>query len=187
VFILREPLLRKRGFLLIEAFKMLDVIELENRVAKFLEDRGFSLADFQVSGSGRAHTFRVFVERLNGESADINDCAWLSPVLSVFLESLGVYEANSVLEVSSPGLDRTLKKDSDFERFKGRLVRVTALSAGKKLTIEGTLLGLKDDDIVLMMSPGERVKMSLPGFALIDQELHIRREIVERVRLKPEV
>ena len=62
-----------------------------------------------------------------------------------------------MLEVSSPGLDRPLKKDADFERFSGRLVEVGLYKPihGSKL-VTGTLVGLQDGQIILTLDSGER-------------------------------
>lgn len=166
---------------------MLDAIELEQKLEVFLQDRGFNLVDLHLATSGRSHTFRIFVEHANGTPADLNDCTWLSPMLTVFLEGLGVFYENSVLEVSSPGLDRTIKRDRDFQRYTGRQVRVSLVVEGKKLTILGKLQGLIEGDIAISEVNQDAIPTWLPGVKFEQSVLRLPRNIVEKVRLVPEV
>jgi len=68
------------------------------------------------------------------------------------------------LEVSSPGLDRPLKKESDFERFKGELVEVKVFKPieGKKI-FEGELVGYKDNKIIIKKNGNELMELSGQG------------------------
>ncbi len=166
---------------------MLDVIEIEEKLETFLEDRGFSLVDFHVLGTTGAHIFRIFVERASGQPADLDDCSWLSPMLSVFLESLGVFTEDSTLEVSSPGLDRAIKKEKDFVRYAGKDVKVTVSIEGRKITFIGELVGLVEDAVAVKPFKVESKVLSAPGVYLQGEILRIPREFVLQVRLKPEV
>ncbi len=167
--------------------EMLDVIELESKLESFLEERGFNLVDFQIARFGRSHTFRVFVEHTNGNPADLSDCAWLSPMVSVYLESLGVFSSDSVLEVSSPGLDRIIRKLKDFERFTGHLVKVKVLFEGKRMSVLGRLRGATDDEVALAEIESPKDFLSAPGVRFEEGVLLLPRENIEQVRLKPEV
>lgn len=88
---------------------------------------------------------RVFLDRPEGITVD--DCQNVSKQLSVLLD---VYQYGSdayVLEVSSPGLDRQLFGPKDYERFRGRLIRVTYFSGQPraKKTIVGRLEGFRPE------------------------------------------
>ncbi len=79
---------------------------------------GFECVDFQHSNRGRL--LRVFIDKPEGVSVD--DCAAVSRQLTrVFAVEGADYDR---LEVSSPGLDRPLRKASDFQRFAGQRVEV---------------------------------------------------------------
>lgn len=79
---------------------------------------GYELVDVERTGQGRM--MRVFIDKPGGINLD--DCATVSNHLSRVLTVENVsYER---LEVSSPGLDRPIKKERDFERFSGQKVRV---------------------------------------------------------------
>lgn len=90
-------------------------------VAKLVETTlagmGYELVDFEVSGRG---LMRVFMDKPEGIA--LQDCERVSNQLTRLFMVEGVeYER---LEVSSPGLDRVLKKSSDFERFKGQQAQI---------------------------------------------------------------
>jgi len=107
----------------------------EKLVENVLAEDVFELVDLEVSGGGRV--LRVFVDKPGGVS--VGDCARLSERLSERLDIEDFIPYRYTLEVSSPGLDRPLKRESDYERFQGRLARITT-SAGRVHT--GRILGL---------------------------------------------
>lgn len=129
---------------------------------------GFELVDAQASNHGRL--LRVFIDKAGGVNVD--ECAAVSRHLSRVLAVEGVdYER---LEVSSPGLDRTLRKRADFERFAGRRVdvRMRAPDGTGRRRFVGVLRGL-EGDAVAMEVEGMRVSLALAG--------------LERARLIPEL
>jgi ribosome maturation factor RimP len=128
-----------------------------------LAGMGFELVDAQVSNRGRL--LRIFIDRPAGIDAGItvDDCADVSRHLSHVLAVEGIdYDR---LEVSSPGLDRPLRKAADFERFSGQDVDVRmrmADESGRRrfvgrlvgvaegvatVEVEGRAVGLKLDEI----------------------------------------
>jgi ribosome maturation factor RimP len=111
----------------------------EKLVENVLAEDVFELADLEVSGGGRI--LRVFVDKPGGVS--LADCARLSERLSLRLDIEDFIPYRYTLEVSSPGLDRPLKRESDYERFVGRLARITTepAIAGQNVHI-GRILGL---------------------------------------------
>ena len=80
-----------------------------------------------------------------------SDCERVSQQLSVILDVEGLIEGPGyVLEVSSPGLDRALRKSADFERFAGKLAKVTTSEPiGEQSFFEGRLGGLADGKVRL--------------------------------------
>ena len=93
-------------------------MDLSSLLETTLAGLGYELVDMERSGQGRM--MRIFIDKLGGINLD--DCAAVSNHLSRVLTVENVsYER---LEVSSPGLDRPLKKERDFVRFAGQKVRV---------------------------------------------------------------
>jgi ribosome maturation factor RimP len=93
-------------------------MDLHSLLEKTLAGLGYELVDLERSGKGRM--LRVFIDKPEGIS--VEDCARVSQHLSRVLTVENVdYER---LEVSSPGLDRLLKKEGDFVRFAGQRARI---------------------------------------------------------------
>ena len=91
---------------------------------------------------------RVFIDREGG--IEIDDCQTLSERLEEELDKRDIIPDSYILEVSSPGLDRVLKKDRDFQREMGKTVDVSLYAPmdGKKLLV-GTLTAYGDGKITL--------------------------------------
>ena len=78
---------------------------------------------------------RIFVDKAGG--IDLDDCQAISEKLSAQLDASDIISGAYILEVSSPGIDRILKKDKDFVREAGKVVDVTLYAPldGKKLFV----------------------------------------------------
>jgi len=141
---------------------------LDGIVETTLAGLGFELVDLQVSNRGRF--LRVFMDKADGITVD--DCADVSRHLSRLLEVEGVdYDR---LEVSSPGLDRPLRRPADFARFAGHRVDVKmrlADAQGRRRYV-GLLRGV-DGGSATVEVDGLAVTLPLDG--------------VERARLVPEL
>jgi ribosome maturation factor RimP len=119
---------------------------------------GYELVDTQVSGRGRL--VRVFIDKADGITVD--DCADVSRQLSRVFEVEGVdFER---LEVSSPGLDRPLRKAADFERFAGQRVdvRMKAPDATGRRRFVGQLQGVQGETATVIVD-GRAVALKLSG------------------------
>lgn len=112
---------------------------------------------------------RVFLDKPTG--IEIEDCQWVSEQLEAKLDELDPIKESYFLEVSSPGLDRPLKKDKDFARHIGDKIEVHTYTPinGRKLFI-GTLVGMVDGNINLDVA-GETI--SLPKDKAAQIRLHI--------------
>ena len=154
-----------------------DSLQLEEELDRMLYDYGFQLADLQIVSFARSKTFRLFVDRVDGVPITLDDCAGLAPQVVLFLEMKRIYDERSSLEVSSPGLDRVLKRDRDFERYLGSEARVTFFEGGQKKSIIGELTSFNDE--VLVITPS-----SAKGE---EKALQIERKSLERVHLVPHV
>jgi ribosome maturation factor RimP len=105
---------------------VVSVVALEPLLELTLSGLGYQLADFEYSNHG--NMLQVFIEKIDKVSGDatggitLADCAAASRQLQRVLEVEGI--AYGRLEVSSPGLDRRLKRAADFARFTGREAQV---------------------------------------------------------------
>lgn len=120
---------------------------VEQLVLQMLADTDIELVDVEYVKE-REWYLRVFLDKEGG--IEIEDCQWLSEQLEAKLDEMDPIKESYYLEVSSPGLDRALKKDRDFVRHAGDKVEVNLFAPldGQK-TLVGTLKGLHDDSIVL--------------------------------------
>lgn len=111
---------------------------------------GYEFVDVELAKEHGAAFLRIFVDKEGGMSLD--DCSAFHHAIMGELEDLEY----DYLEISSPGVDRPLKRDKDFEKAKGETVEVKLYRAidGVKL-IQGQLLGLEGDQVVLMTEAGE--------------------------------
>ena len=94
-----------------------------------------------------------------------SDCERVSQQLSVILdvEDLIPGPAGYTLEVSSPGMDRALKKATDFERFKGRLAKIsTSEPVGEAMFFEGRLAGFADGKVRVELKGKEARTVEVP-------------------------
>ena len=127
---------------------------------------GYELVDFERSGRG---LLRVFIDKLEGISVD--DCQAVSNQLTrLFLVENVDYDR---LEVSSPGLDRPLKKEADFVRFAGQKVQLKLRMplAGRR-NFAG-IIGAVNDGLLQLDVDGSQVVIELPN--------------VDKARLVPEI
>ena len=100
--------------------------EIEARVEELMigiiADSEFELVDVEYVME-RDWYLRIFVDKAGG--IDLDDCQMLSEKLGKLLDHEPMIEGPYILEVSSPGIDRVLKKDRDFVREAGKMVDVT--------------------------------------------------------------
>ncbi len=138
----------------------------ENLVLPIVEKEKIELVDIEYKKEGPNWYLRIYIDKPNGITLD--DCQKVSEQLSDKLDKEDPIKENYFLEISSPGLDRPLKKESDFTRFKGEMVEVKLYETlnGSK-TIEGELLGLENnnikvnvDSVGLMEIPRDKVALT---------------------------
>jgi len=145
--------------------RMASLLEI---VEPTLEGLGFEVIDVQASNHGRL--LRIFIDKPGGITVD--DCADVSRHLTQFLAVEGVdYDR---LEVSSPGLDRPLKKPADYLRFSGQKaeIRMRSPRADGRRRFVGVLRGI-EGSVVNMEVDGASVALEIAG--------------VERARLVPDL
>jgi ribosome maturation factor RimP len=141
-------------------------LRLEKVVEPAVRGMGYELVDVQASNGGRL--LRLFIDKPGGVTLD--DCAQISRHLTRVLAVEGIdYDR---LEVSSPGLDRPLRKEADFARFAGSRaeVRMRTPDASGRRKFAGVLRG----------AGGGRVSLELEG-----QTVELALEDVDRAKLIP--
>jgi ribosome maturation factor RimP len=144
--------------------RVADVVE--ELVMPVIQEKDLELVDIEFIKEGKDKFLRVYIDHTDGITLD--DCQAVSEYLSERLDEMDPIEEAYYLEVSSAGLDRELKKESDFEKFKGRAVEAYLYQAveGKKV-IEGELLGLFENAVAIKVSENETLELSKDKIAKV--------------------
>ncbi len=125
-------------------------MSVEEEVKKVVESHGAKLYDTEVVNEDGRTIYRVYILKEGGVDLDL--CADISRDLSPMLDVYPPVSGQYYLEVSSPGVERTLKKPEHFINSVGSDVRLK-LSSGD--VVKGRLLGFEDGKVVLETSAGE--------------------------------
>lgn len=129
--------------------------QVEQCVTPVLENLGFELAERELIFQQGQWVLRLYIDRADGSSVALEDCETASRAVEGVLDVESPIPHRYCLEVSSPGLDRPLRRRQDFERFKGSEVEIrsqTPIDGRSHFT--GKLKGLENDCIVV--EEGER-------------------------------
>lgn len=128
----------------------MDAKEIEALVTPLIEQEGGELVDLQWRKEGHQWVLRLFLDKPAGITLD--DCAYFSDRVSATLDEGDKITRSYVLEVSSPGLDRVIKKDKDFERFTGKPVKLRLkLPENGQRRFMGVLSGLKEGRVMILV------------------------------------
>jgi ribosome maturation factor RimP len=127
--------------------------EIWRLVEPELAQLGYELIEVEIGRMGRSGVLRLFIDKEGGITLD--DCTAATQLLDPVLDEHNFMDGNYVLEMSSPGFDRPLRRPRDFERFTGEPVKITTYSAveGRK-RFHGTLAGFADG--MVQLRSGER-------------------------------
>jgi len=120
---------------------------IEELVTPILEELNLELVDIEFIKEGRNWFLRVYIDTPSG-GIDIEQCALVSERLSVLLDEKDPIEQNYYLEVSSPGAERPLKKESDFEKAVGKFIYVKTYEPIKDMKeFQGYLKAYNEDGL----------------------------------------
>jgi ribosome maturation factor RimP len=124
-----------------------------------IQDETLELVDVEYKKLGKTWTLRIFIDGTNGVTVD--DCQKVSRQIEDMIEIDDLISNPFVLEVSSPGLDRPLKKEKDFLRFKNKAVQVKTFSPlENRKNFRGTIRDCKNQ-ILFLDEEGVPLEISL--------------------------
>jgi len=124
------------------------VREIEPEIKQIVEDAGYIFVDLVHRREGRSSILSVVIHK--EPSVSLKDCEKVSRRVELFLDSVDIIPQRYILEVTSPGLDRTIRRDFEYDIFKGRLAKITFLDdSGKVHTTEAVLVGIQDEELVV--------------------------------------
>ncbi len=138
----------------------------EELIMPIIEANNFELVDVEYVKEGSNWYLRAYIDKEGGINVD--DCELVSRALSDLLDEHDFISEAYILEVSSPGLLRPLKKDKDFERNLSELVEVKLYKAiDKQKEFEGILKAYTSDTITIELEDGEEKTFNRQETALV--------------------
>ncbi|MES9898465.1 MAG: ribosome maturation factor RimP [Sedimenticola sp.] len=145
---------------------------LTEMIREAVEPMGYELVGVEYRSQGTGGSLlRIYIDHTNGINVD--DCASVSRQVSSVFDVEDPIRENYSLEVSSPGLDRPLFSEKDYERFAGSRVNIKLRTKlYEKRRFQGVLQGILDGDVVV---------------AVDDQEYRLPLEQIDKARLVPEL
>ncbi len=143
-----------------------EIVERVDALLKsIVEKNGFELVDIEFVKEGPNRYLRVYADKDGGITID--DCEIISRALEAELEKDDFIQQAYILEVSSPGIDRILKKDFEYIKYKGRMVEVKLYKPVDKIKhYQGELVGLIDEKIVIKNENDEEMSFDKKDVAV---------------------
>ncbi len=137
--------------------------KVEDLIKPIIEEHNYDLVDVVYAKEGKEWYLRVFIDKTEGITLD--DCELISREVGQLLDTIDPIKTTYILEVSSPGIDRPLKKEKDFLRFVGNKVIIKTFETinGQK-AFKGQLKEFKEG-IVTIIVDGKDIDISLDKIA----------------------
>jgi ribosome maturation factor RimP len=145
--------------------------EVRQVVEPILQSQGRELVDLEYQRESQGWVLRIYIDQEGGVT--VEDCAEVNREVGANLEVRDLIANPYVLEVSSPGLTRSLKKAEDFIKYQTRLVKVKTFKPieGRR-NFKGTLLGLEGERVRLMVE-GRIYEIPLEGITKANLEIEL--------------
>ena len=140
--------------------------KVRNLLTQVIEETGVELVDIEFAKEGQNWYLRIYIDKNNGITID--DCEKTSRIAEKILDEKDIIEQAYILEVSSPGIDRPIKKDEDFEKFAGEIVDIKLYKAiDKQKEFQGALKGLEGSIVTIVEENGEELSFERKDIASI--------------------
>lgn len=138
----------------------------EELIMPVIGENSFELVDVEFVKEGQDFYLRAYIDKEGGITID--DCEIVSRALSDMLDREDFISEPYILEVSSPGLTRPLKKEKDYARSVGRRIEVKLFKAqDKRREFEGILKEYDENMIVVVEDSGESITIMRNNISLI--------------------
>jgi ribosome maturation factor RimP len=139
---------------------------------KILEFGAMELVHIEMKREPKGLLLRLFIDKEGGVTLD--DCARVSRQLSAQMDVEDPIQERYTLEVSSPGLDRPLWSDRDYDRFRGHRIRLSTFGpVGGRRNFLGRLVGLCDGEVRLVLDEGNQIAIPRDQVAKARLEVEI--------------
>src|SRR3989338_925276 len=127
----------------------MEIIDRVKEIARdYIKERGIEIVDIAFRREQQGLVLRILADKPEG--IKISECEEFNNFLSEALDEDSVIKDGYILEISSPGLDRPMKTDKDFEHAMGKALEITTFEAiDSRKTHAGRLIGMDKDNIVI--------------------------------------
>ena len=143
---------------------------LEELIAPVVEAEGYECVDVTFEKAGKDWVLTTYIDGPNGIGLD--DCEVVSRKLSDLMDEKDPIEQSYLLEVSSPGIDRPLKKEKDFARNMDKRIVVSfyaPVNGSKQLS--GILKGYKGVTLTLQLDSEEMMELEMSAVSKVAPEI----------------
>jgi len=178
IFPKRESLLKRAKKARFFNIRMIDSKEIIKRVERIVEpilmEEGLELVDIEFRREKAGWVLRIYIDRRIG-GVTLGDCVRVSRELGELLDVEDFIPYSYNLEVSSPGINRPLRKKEDFERFRGEWVKLKLMEPIKgRRNVRGRIWGIEGDNILLIVDEQIwEIPYSLIAKANLDPEIEV--------------
>ena len=133
-------------------------------IEPIIEDHDMELVDMEFRRERGGWVLRLFIDRLEGMT--LGDCAEISGRVGAVLDVKDIIDVPYALEVSSPGVNRPLRKEKDFQRFVGNTVVLKTMESrdGQK-NFKGQIMDVREGNLLLLCLDGREVIIPLQAIA----------------------
>ena len=142
---------------------------IEEKVEKLLEAKinelGYELYDVEYAKEGKNYFLRIFIDKEDG--IDLNDCEKVNDGIMDLLDSADYIKEQYFLEVSSPGIERIIRKEKHFDSAMGEAIEVKLYKPiNKEKDLEGILTGY-DEETITMTYENDEISVPRSNIAQI--------------------
>ncbi len=138
--------------------------EIEAAIEPVLARDGFEVVDVEYARRGGAGVITVFIDREGG--VDLDQCARVSEIIGPLLDTYDLVKGRYYLEISSPGIERRLRKPAHFQRHVGDEVRIqTRDPIESRRRFRGTLVVADDNACVVETEDGTQHRIPYDAIA----------------------
>ena len=140
--------------------------KVKNLLNNKIEELGYDLYDVEYAKEGKNYYLRIFIDKPEG--IDLTDCEKVNDAINTLLDDANYIKEQYFLEVSSPGIERVLRKDKHLEQNKGKEIRINLFKKAQNGNKEyqGILKDFNDAQIIIEIED-EKIEIDRKNISLI--------------------
>ena len=138
---------------------------VESLVEKKINDLGYELYDVEYAKEGKDYYLRIFIDKPDG--IDLNDCEKVNDGISDLLDQADYIKEQYFLEVSSPGIERTLRKDKHLEANIDSLVEVKLFKPIEKQKVFQGILKEFSNETLTIQTEEKNIEIERKDISII--------------------